>query len=80
MAMIPFTNNQAVIDLISKKPLGLMIILEDQVRTSPPSPPPAVTMRCRHPSNNVSPCASVRSSERTRDARILLVASFCSRG
>lgn len=40
MAMIPFTNNQAVIDLISKKPLGLMIILEDQVRTSPPSPPP----------------------------------------
>eukprot|EP00903_Cladosiphon_okamuranus_P008596 g8244.t1 len=33
VAMIPFTNNEAVIDLISKKPLGLMIILEDQVLT-----------------------------------------------
>ncbi|CAM9491622.1 unnamed protein product, partial [Scytosiphon promiscuus] len=33
VAVIPFQNNEAVIDLISKKPLGLMIILEDQVLT-----------------------------------------------
>mmetsp|Transcript_16662 Transcript_16662/g.23589 ORF Transcript_16662/g.23589 Transcript_16662/m.23589 type:complete len:1681 (+) Transcript_16662:67-5109(+) len=30
---IPFTDNQRIIDLISKKPLGLMPILEDQVLT-----------------------------------------------
>ncbi|CAM9410741.1 unnamed protein product, partial [Ectocarpus fasciculatus] len=33
VAAIPFKNNQAIIDLICKKPLGLMIILEDQVLT-----------------------------------------------
>lgn len=33
MASIPFRNNEAIIELISKKPLGLMIILEDQVMT-----------------------------------------------
>ncbi|CAN0520335.1 unnamed protein product, partial [Scytosiphon promiscuus] len=31
VANILFRDNQDVIDLISKKPLGLMIILEDQV-------------------------------------------------
>ncbi|CAM9114900.1 unnamed protein product [Pylaiella littoralis] len=33
VASIPFRNNEAIIELISKKPLGLMIILEDQVLT-----------------------------------------------
>ncbi|CAM9145057.1 unnamed protein product, partial [Ectocarpus sp. 12 AP-2014] len=33
VAAIPFKNNQDIIDLICKKPLGLMIILEDQVLT-----------------------------------------------
>lgn len=36
MALIPFKNNEPVINLISKKPLGLMIILEDQVRVLSP--------------------------------------------
>lgn len=31
VAVIPFQNNEAIIDLICKRPLGLMIILEDQV-------------------------------------------------
>lgn len=31
MASIPFRDNQAIIDLISKRPVGLMPILEDQV-------------------------------------------------
>lgn len=44
--MIPFKNNQAVIDLISKKPLGLMIILEDQVRAPPPRKPRAASQVC----------------------------------
>lgn len=34
VAVIPFQNNEAIIDLICKKPLGLMIILEDQVNVN----------------------------------------------
>lgn len=31
VAAIVFRDNQTVVDLISKKPFGLMVILEDQV-------------------------------------------------
>ncbi|CAM9430236.1 unnamed protein product, partial [Discosporangium mesarthrocarpum] len=44
IASIPFRDNQPIIDLIAKKPLGLMIILEDQMLTG----------RKAHATNNVT--------------------------